>query len=57
VIGQSYAAEVGNQHVMAGNAALLSCQLPSFVADLVGVVGWVDGQGNEYLPTATYGNF
>ena len=58
VIGQSYAAEVANQHVMAGNAALLSCQLPSFVADLVRVVGWADDQGNEYLASgsANYGN-
>jgi hypothetical protein len=56
VIGQSYAAEVGNQHVMAGNAALLTCQLPSFVADLVRVIGWVDDQANQYMPTTTYGN-
>jgi hypothetical protein len=58
VVGQSYAAEVGNQHVMDGNAALLSCQLPSFVADLVRVVGWVDEQGNQYQSgPVSYGNW
>jgi hypothetical protein len=58
VVGQSYAAEVANQHVMAHNAALLTCQLPSFVTDLVRVVGWVDDQGNEYLgSTSNYGNW
>ncbi len=58
VIGQSYAAEVmASHHVMGGNTALLACQLPSFVADLVRVVGWVDDQGNEYLgSTSNYGN-
>ena len=58
VIGQSYAAEVmTSHHVMGGNTALLACQLPSFVTDLVRVVGWVDDEGNEYLgSTSNYGN-
>jgi hypothetical protein len=58
VIGQSYAAEVmTSYHVMGGNTALLACQLPSFVTDLVRVVGWADDQGNEYLgSTSNYGN-
>jgi len=48
---------MASHHVMGGNAALLACQLPSFVADLVRVVGWVDDQGNEYLEsTSNYGN-
>jgi hypothetical protein len=32
---------------MAGNAALLKCSIPSFVADFLHVVGWIDSEGVE----------
>jgi hypothetical protein len=32
---------------MTGNAALLKCSIPSFVADFLHVVGWIDSEGVE----------
>lgn len=33
---------------MRGNAAILKCLIPSFVADFVYVTAWVDSDGAEY---------
>lgn len=33
-----------------GNAAILKCSIPSFVAEFVQVVGWQDDQGNSFNP-------
>lgn len=41
---------------MRGNSAILKCSIPSFVADFVHVVGWIDEEGHEYFPS-TEGNF
>jgi hypothetical protein len=38
---------VPEESVMAGNAALLKCSIPSFVADFLHVVGWIDSEGVE----------
>jgi len=44
--------------VILGNDALVKCDIPSFVADLVQVSGWIDNEGKEFLPstTNTFGN-
>ena len=47
VIGD-YEADVFKETVITGNDALLKCQIPSFVSDLVLVDGWVDSEGNEF---------
>lgn len=44
------------EYVMRGNSAILKCSIPSFVADFVHVVGWIDEENNEFLPSAE-GNF
>jgi hypothetical protein len=36
---------------MRGNAAILKCSIPSFVADFVYVVAWIDSDGQEFLPS------
>ena len=36
------------ENVVVGNDALLSCEIPSFVSDMVAVVGWADSQGTAY---------
>ena len=36
-------------YVVAGNAAVLRCELPSHVADLVTVTSWVDGDGAVFF--------
>jgi len=39
---------------MRGNAAIMKCLIPSFVADFVQVVAWVDEDGHEILPTEDF---
>ena len=40
-----------------GNDALLKCQIPSFISDLVTVDSWVDSRGNDIrLNDAVIGN-
>lgn len=41
---------------MRGNAAILRCTIPSFVADFVRVVAWIDEDGQEFVPSSE-GNF
>lgn len=41
---------------MRGNAAILKCTIPSFVADFVSVIAWIDEEGVEYTP-APVGTF
>ena len=47
VVTSEYDVDVFKETVIRGNDALLKCQIPSFVSDLVFVEGWVDSQGNE----------
>ena len=43
--------------VIVGNSALLRCDVPSFVVDLVSVVSWHDNRGGAYLiGSESYGN-
>ncbi len=39
-------------YVILGNDALVKCDIPSFVTDLVQVTGWTDNDGNEFIATA-----
>ena len=34
--------EAGNEYVILGNDALMKCEVPSFVTDLVSVTGWTE---------------
>lgn len=48
VINQVYNAQITPaEYVMRGNAAILRCFIPSFVADFVHVVGWINDEGDE----------
>lgn len=40
---------LGYEYVMRGNSAILKCTIPSFVADFVYVVAWIDDEGNEIV--------
>lgn len=42
------------EYVMRGNAAILKCSIPSFVADFVYVTAWVDDEGTEIVTTDDY---
>lgn len=45
---QFYESEVNNEYVIRGNAAVLKCSIPSFVADFVQVISWQDENGELY---------
>ena len=57
VVTSEYDVDVYKETVIKGNDALLKCQIPSYVSDLVFVEGWVDSRGNEIRPNLNnYGN-
>ena len=49
--------EAGNDYVIVGNAALIKCEIPSFMSDLVEVISWEDGEGNVYTENGGYGTW
>lgn len=52
-----YESEIMKEYVIRGNAAVLKCSIPSFVADFVYVESWVDEEGTIYNQTNSYGAF
>ena len=49
VVFQEFNANVDTEnYVIKGNDAILKCDIPSFVTDLVDISGWIDSSGNEY---------
>ena len=38
VVNQEFETDVGKEYVITGNSALMKCEIPSFVADLVQIV-------------------
>ena len=55
-VAQSYSTESHNEYVVVNNDALMKCNIPSYVADFVTIVGWVDSEGNSYRPSENTGN-
>jgi len=43
------------EYVIKGNAAVLKCSIPSFVADFVRVESWIDEEGTELRHSENYG--
>lgn len=50
MVSQSYEAEADNEYVIRGNAAIMKCEVPSFVSDFVSVEMWTDSDGGTYYP-------
>ena len=50
-MAQTYNTDARKIHVILGNSALVKCDIPSFVADFVSVVSWLDNDGVEYFPS------
>lgn len=48
---------MNKEHVIRGNAAIIRCLIPSFVADFVDVVSWHTDQEDVYYPGTDYGSF
>ena len=42
------------EQVMLGNDILLKCDIPSFEADFISVVGWVDSEGQSNVLDGKY---
>ena len=55
VVNQYYGADILMEYVIKGNAAVLKCSIPSFVADFVRVESWIDEEGNELRHSDNYG--
>ena len=51
-----YETDVPKKYVVHGNDVLLSCELPSHVADLLRVTAWLDSEGHE-LGQGSFGTF
>lgn len=52
MVGQKFKAHVPREtYVILGNDAILKCEIPSFVADLVFVDSWIDSEGQSFLPS------
>lgn len=55
VVTQHYENSVNVEYVIRGNAAVLKCQIPSFVSDFVSVVSWHTDQDEVFYPDSKYG--
>ena len=51
-----YDVDVFKENVVMGNDALMKCQIPSLVSDLVSVDSWADSKGHEILKSDSFGN-
>ncbi|XP_050305229.1 cell adhesion molecule Dscam2 isoform X49 [Anthonomus grandis grandis] len=52
VVIQYYDIDVIKEFAIRGNAAIMKCQIPSFVADFVSVVSWHTDQNENFYPSA-----
>ena len=50
MISQEFKAHVALEtYVILGNDALVKCEIPSFVSDLVTINGWMDDENNDFF--------
>lgn len=56
VVSQSYESQVYDEYVIKGNAAILKCNIPSFVSDHVEIIEWIDSNGSHYTRDDNAGN-
>ncbi|XP_020284778.1 Down syndrome cell adhesion molecule-like protein Dscam2 isoform X7 [Pseudomyrmex gracilis] len=54
VVGQRYAVNVMDEHVLRGNAAIIKCHIPSFVAEFVEVDSWIEDETTNIYPSTDY---
>ena len=55
-VTQPFNTEAHNEYVVLGNDAILKCSIPSFVADFISVIGWVDNESNNFQKYDNNGN-
>ena len=56
MVHQDYQTEASNEYIVRGNSALIKCKIPSYVADIIQVIAWVDSEANEFQLDNNYGN-
>ena len=56
VASQIYKTDASQEYVIIGNDAIIKCQYPSFVADFLNVVGWIDSEGEKFSSSINTGN-
>lgn len=54
-MSQFYITEAENEYVIKGNAAVMKCKIPSFVADFVYVEAWINVDDGTELTQQTAG--
>lgn len=54
MVNQFYDAEITKEYVMRGNSAIIKCLIPSFVADFVQVVAWINEEKEEIVPSKDF---
>ena len=55
-VHQEYETEVHNVYTIRGNAAVFSCQVPSYVSEFVTVREWHTAAGAVFRPGREHGN-
>ena len=55
MITQPYVVDVIRETVIQGNDVLFKCRIPSFVADFVSVINWVDNDNVAIYGSDHYG--
>uniref|UniRef100_A0A182NC84 Ig-like domain-containing protein n=1 Tax=Anopheles dirus TaxID=7168 RepID=A0A182NC84_9DIPT len=53
VIAQYYDVDVNKEYAIRGNAVLMKCQIPSYVADFVKIVSWHTDTNDSFYANAT----
>ena len=62
MVSQDYSTKAEDEYVIVGNDVLMKCKVPSFVADQVTVISWIDNEGetlysgSEYSKSNSCGN-
>ena len=57
VVTQEYSTKAEDEYVIKGNDVLIKCKIPSFVADFVQVIGWIDNDHKPILPDGNNSKF
>jgi len=57
VVRQKYEVQVRDAYVLAGNTAVLKCEIPAFVKEYVAVTSWFQDSAFNIYPTAESGEW
>lgn len=57
MVSQFYVTEAENEYVIRGNAAVMKCKIPSFVADFVYIEEWIADDDKTFSYTTASNNY